>query len=173
MAETFTALATGVTYGNLKSMLGLFNGGAATKVLRVYRMWQLNNNTAAVIGVMATMQVQFSSAQSSGTTITPVKHDSTNANLEAAVLCAHGATVTDSALLRQYLFSNDEAAASGATMDEWELLVPLNCVWDAGYGDSNVQPLTLRAGQGVHIKCATNTVVASADLFMEFTQAAS
>lgn len=173
MADTFTALATGVAYGNLKSMLGLFNGGAATRILRVYRMWQLNNNTTSVTGVMATMQILFSTNQSAGTSLTPVKHDSANSNLEAAVLCAHGATVTDGSTLRQYLFSNDEAAVSGATMDEWELVIPLNCVWDAGYGDSNVQPLTLRAGQGVHIKCATNTIVASADLMMEFTQAAT
>jgi hypothetical protein len=46
--------------------------------------------------------------------------------------------------LRRTIWSSDEAAASSATSDELECFVPLNILFDAGYGDTNVQPLTLR-----------------------------
>jgi hypothetical protein len=48
MADTFTAAATGATFASNKSMLGLFNGAGSGRVLRVYRIWCLNNQTSAV-----------------------------------------------------------------------------------------------------------------------------
>lgn len=170
MAETYTLASTGVAYASGKSMLAIFNGAATAVVLRVYRAWVLNNGTASVTGVLTTFQLHITSAQSVGSAVTPVKHDSTNAAIDAAVLAATGGTVTDASLLRQFLFSNDEPAVSAATMDEWELLIPLNNVWDSGYGDSNVQPITLRASQGFNIRHSGSSAVGSCDLFLEFTQ---
>jgi len=173
MAHTYTAAASGVSYASGKSMLALFNGAATAKVLRVYRIWVLNNGTSAVTGVLTNFTIYKTSAQSGGTSVTPVKHDSNNDALDAAVLCAYGATVTDGSLLRKFLFSNDEPAVSGATLDEFELLVPLNCVWDAGYGDTTIQPITLNASEGLHVKHTGTTAVGSCDIYFEFTQAAS
>lgn len=173
MAHTYTLPAPGVTYASGKSMLAIFNGAATEKIIRAFRIWVLNNGTSSVTGVLTTYQVRLSTSQSSGSAITPVLHDSTNDAIDGAVSVATGATVGDGAILRQFLFSNDEPAVAGATMDEWELLVPLNCVWDSGYGDANIQPITLRASEGVHVKHAGTSAVGSADLFMEITQAAS
>jgi hypothetical protein len=48
-------------------------------------------------------------------------------------------------------------------------LVPLNYIWDAGYGDANVQPLTLREGEGISVKCETSTTAGYLDVAFEVT----
>jgi hypothetical protein len=71
-------------------------------------------------------------------------------------------------VLRRIYWSSDEPAISSATSDELECFVPLNVIWDAGYGDSGVQRLTLRTDQGVVLY---NTVGAAGllDSWIEFT----
>jgi len=174
MASTFTAAGLGITFGNAKHMLSLFNGSGSNRVLRVYRAWILNNQTAAVTGVLTTFAMRKTSAQSSGTAVTPTKHDSANSNLPAQVLCAAGATITNTAdaPFRQWMWSNDEPSASSATSDELECLVPLNCIWDST-GDSNIEPITLRPGEGITLQHTGSTTVGLCDLFLEFTDSAS
>ena len=174
MASTFTAAAIGTTFGNNKSMLGLFNGASSGRVLRVYRVWVLNNQTTAVTGVLTTWTLRRSSAQSGGTAITPTKHDTANASLPAQVLVATGGTVTltSDTALRAWMWSNDEPSASSGTSDEFECLVPLNCVWDST-GDSNSEPIVLREGQGISVHHSGTSVVGLCDVFVEFTDAAS
>lgn len=175
MAETYTAAALGVAFANSKSMFGIFNGAESGKIIRVYRIWVLNSGTGSLTGVLTTLQIRRSTAQAAGTGAYVTKHDSNNAAIAAQVTIVHNGTVTDDGtlILRQWFFSNDEPAVSGATLDEWEVLVPLCCVWDAGYGDSNVQPITLREGEGVHVKHSGTSAVGFVDVFAEFTQAAA
>lgn len=175
MAATFTALFAGVAFGNNKSMAGLLNGSGSGRVLRVKRIWVLNNQTSAVTGVLTTFEVRRSTAQSSGTTVTPVKHDTSSSNLAAQVLCAHGATVTSAAAdaVRKFMWSNDEPAASTGTSDELECLVPLNCVFDAATGDADLEPLVLREGQGIDVRHTGSSAVGVVDVIIEFTDAAT
>lgn len=174
MASTFTAAAIGVTFASNKSMLGLFNGASSGRVLRVYRVWVLNNQTTAVTGVLTNWTLRRTSAQSGGTTITPTKHDTTSSNLPAQVLTATGGTVTltSDTALRAWMWSNDEPSASSGTSDEFECLVPLNCVWDST-GDSNIEPIVLREGQGISVHHAGTSAVGIVDVFVEFTDAAT
>lgn len=171
MAATFTAAFLGVTFGNNKSMAGVFNGSGSGVILRVKRVWILNNQTSAVTGVLTTFSMRRSTAQSSGTSVTPVKHDTSSSNLPAQVLVAHGATVTSATAdtLRNWVWSNDEPAASAGTSDEFECLVPLNCVWDAATGDADIEPLVLREGYGVDIRHSGSSTVGVCDVFIEFT----
>ena len=175
MAQTYTAVFSGVTFGNNKSMAGIFNGVGSGRVLRVKRVWVLNNQTAAVTGVLTTWAMRRSSAQSAGTAITPVKHDTTSENMPAQVLCATGATVTSVAAdnFRTFVWSNDEPAASSGTSDEFECLVPFNCVWDAATGDADLEPMVLREGQGIDMRHTGSSVVGVVDLFIEFTMAST
>lgn len=175
MAATFTALFSGVAFGNNKSMAGLFNGSGSGRVLRVKRVWCLNNQTSAVTGVLTTFELRRSTAQSSGTSVTPVKHDTNSSTLPAQVLCAHGATVTSAAsdAVRKFVWSNDEPAASAGTSDEFECLVPLNCIWDAATGDADLEPLVLREGQGLDVRHTGSSAVGVVDIIVEFTDAAS
>lgn len=175
MAATFTALFAGVAFGNNKSMAGLFNGSGSGRVLRVKRVWILNNQTTAVTGVLTDFELRRSSAQSSGTSVTPVKHDTSSSSLPAQVLCAHGATVTSVTgnAIRKIKWSNDEPAASAGTSDELECLVPLNCIFDAATGDADLEPLVLREGQGLDVRHTGTSTVGVADIIVEFTDAAT
>lgn len=175
MAATFTVLHAGVAFGNNKSMAGLFNGAGSGRVLRVKRVWVLNNQTAAVTGVLTTFEIRRSTAQSSGTSVTPVKHDTSSSSLPAQVLSANGATVTSAAAdaVRKFVWSNDEPAASAGTSDELECLVPLNCVFDAATGDADLEPLVLREGFGIDVRHTGSSAVGVADVIIEFTDAAS
>lgn len=172
MAQTYTAAAIGVSFASNKSMLGLFNGVGSGRVLRVYRVWMLNNQTAAVTGVLTTMELRRLSAQSAGTAIVPTKHDTASETPPGAILCAHAPTFTlDVAwplAFRKWMWSNDEPAASTATNDETECIVPLSCVWDST-GDANIEPIVLREGQGLSVHHTGTTAVGVADVFVEFT----
>ena len=170
MAATYTICSPGVTFGSSKSMLAVFNGVGSGVVLRVYRAWQLNNQTVAVTGVLTTMALRRSTAQSGGTTVAPTKHDSTSSARPAQVLIASGATVTDSSDpdFMRWMWSNDEPAASSLTSDETETIPVLANVYDAT-GDSNLEPIVLREGEGVHIKHLGASTVGNADMILVIT----
>lgn len=172
MAETHTAAFLAVAFANNKSMAAIFNGVGSGRILRVYRVWVLNNQTAAVTGVLTTFSLRRSTAQSSGTAVTPVKHDTASANLPAQVLVATNATVTSATAdtLRNFVWSNDEPAVSSGTSDEFECVVPLNCIWDSDpSSSSNVEPITLREGFGLDVRHSGSSAVGVCDIFIEFT----
>lgn len=174
MAQTYTAAAIGATFASNKSMLGIFNGAGSGRVARVYRVWVLNNQTAAVTGVLTTWTLRRSSAQTGGTAITATKHDTASESMPAQVLIATGGTVTltGDVALRAWVWSNDEPAVSSGTSDEFETLIPLNCVWDST-GDANIEPITLREGQGISVHHSGSSAVGVVDVFVEYTLAAS
>ncbi len=175
MAATFTAFQAGVTFASGKHMISLFNGAGSGRILRVYRAWLLNNQTAGVTGVMTTLELRRSSAQSGGTAITPIKHDTNSSNLPAQVLCAQSATVTAAAgdVFRKIMWSNDEPATGVGTNDELECIPALMEIWNAGYGDSNVEPITLREGQGLTLLHTGTSAVGNVDVGFEFTDSAT
>ena len=78
----------------------------------------------------------------------------------------HGAGST----FRRVMVSSDEPVVSGATWDELECVVPFSVIWDSGYGDSNVAPMTFRQNQGFDLQQSTTSVVGVSDLHFEFTQ---
>lgn len=171
MAATFTAIQAGVTFASGKHMLSLFNGSGSGVVLRLYRIWVLNNQTAGVTGVLTTFELRRSTAQSGGTTVTPIKHDTSSGALPAQVLCAHGASPTASGtdLFRKWMWSNDEPAVSAAVNDELECIPNLMEFWNSGYGDTNVEPMVLRETFGATILHTGSSAVGNCDPIMEFT----
>lgn len=173
MAATWHATTAAVAFASGKSMLGLLNGGAATRVIRLYRGFMFNNGTAAVTGVLTQVAVRRLTALSAGTTVTPFKHDSNSSALEAAVLCGTGSTVTATDIFRRILWSNEEATATGSGYNNMECLVPFAMLADFGYGDSNLEPIVCRAGQGADIAQTGSSAVGTADMEMEFTDAAT
>lgn len=175
MANTWTALAQGVAFAATKNMLGVLNGGA--RVLRIRRIWLLNVQTAAVTGVLCGGSVRRYSGAGIGlsgsTPVTPVAHDSGNSALSSVTIgtagTPAGATVET---LRNYAWSSDEAAVSGATVDELEMLPAYGLIWDAGYADGNVQPLVIRPNE---MLCIYNVSGAAGlvDVAVEFTDEAA
>lgn len=167
--KTYTAAAIGVAFASNKSMLGVFNAHVSRKV-KLYRVWQLNNQTSAVTGVIAAMVLRKISSFSGGTGVTPVGHDSANTALDLTnITTLTNGTFgnTADAILRQWIWSNDEPAVSGATSDEFECIVPLMCVWDST-GDSNIEPLVANTTEGYHVLQPGANAVGITDVFMEF-----
>lgn len=171
--QTHTAGFIGASFANNKSMAGIFNGVGSGRIVRIQRIWMLNNQTAGVTGVLTTMGIRRTTAQSAGTAVVPVKHDSLSTTLAAQILVATGATVTLTGVeLRRWMWSNDEPAASSGTSDEFECLVPLNLIWDAT-GDADIEALVLREGEGVSVHHSGSSAVGICDIFIEFTSDAT
>lgn len=169
MANTWTAVFQSITFDSNKSMAAILNGGA--RVLRIRRIRFLQTQISAVAGVLCYGQLRrYLGASISGQTpITPVPHDSTNSAL-SSVTCATGGTITYSSYenLRQYVWSSDEMAAGGATVDEWQSIVPLNIFWEAGFGSSTFKPLVLREDEMISIYNLSGSV-GSFDVYITFT----
>lgn len=148
MAQTWTAYFPGIAFAATKNMAAVLNGHA-TELIKIRRIGLLNSQTAAVTGVLCSIEIRkYTGATLTGSTaVTPVTHDSTNTG-PTTITVGHAGTIGGTPLtLRRIFWSSDEAAISTATSDELETYVPLNIVFDAGYGDSNVQPLTLRQNE--------------------------
>lgn len=173
MAATFRATGGGIAYASSKDMLNVFNGTATARVIRVYRGYWFNNGTAAVTGVLTTAQCRRITAASGGTAVTPVKHDTNSSNLDAATTCGTNQTTTGTDIFRRFLFVNEEPIVAGTTQANWLTLVPFAEIWNAGYGDTNVEPVTCRATQGFQLFHSGSSAVGTADLEIEFTDSAT
>ena len=170
MAKTYTASAIGIAFASNKSLLGVLNAHATRKV-KLYRAWQLNNQTSGVTGVLTSCSLRKISALSGGTAVTPAQHDTGNTSVDlTSVSCITGGTFTNTGdnPLRVWMWSGDEPAVSGATSDEFQCIIPLMCLWDST-GDSNIEPIVANTNEGFHILQPGSNAVGISDLFMEFT----
>jgi hypothetical protein len=170
MAATYTLSAVGISFALNKTLLAIFNGVGSGNIVKVYRVWALNNGVTAVTGVVTNLELRRITTGSGGTAITPIKHDTTSATLPAQIVVATNASVTTSDLFRRVIWSNDEAAANAtASFDELETIPALSTIWDVGYTDTTVEPIVLREGFGLALINTGNTAVGSIDVFFEVT----
>ncbi len=170
--QTFRATKQAFAYTTGASVIDVSQDNTGAKVNKLWRLYHFNNGTALITGTLTSFQVRrttLTTTPTGGSTITVVLHD-TNNTLDSHTTAGTGRTISDSDLFRQYLYSTDEPAVSSSTMDEWELFVPFAEVWNAGYGDTNVQPLTARTGFGFHLKQTGAQITGSGDVEAEFTQ---
>lgn len=177
MAETWTASVQGINPAQNKYMLGMFNGSGSGRIFRVYKVLILNMQTTGVTGVDTTWEFRQCTALTIGTgsAVTPVAHDTTNAALPAQLLIGTAIqTVTDSSIIRVWHLSSDEGAIKVGNQDELEMIPTYGMWWEAGaYDTTNIQPLTLREGQGLVLKFTTNSTVGTFDVAFEFTNSAT
>lgn len=175
MAATYIATATAVTWSTSnKVFFSIFNGSGSGKIVKIKRVWVLNAQASAATGIVQTFGLYKITTDTSGgspTTITATKYDTNSADVPAQITIKTANTTNGtSSLLYQQIFSGDEPAVSTFTMDELEAIPNLMLVWDVGYGNTSIQPLTLRADQGFSIY---NAGVASSagniDINVEFT----
>jgi hypothetical protein len=170
MAKTYTATATGIAFASNKSLLAIFNEHATRKV-KIYRVWVLNNQTSAVVGVLTALNLRKISNLTGGTAVTPLQHDSSNTTVDlTSITCVTNGTATNTGNnpLRVVLWSGDEPSVSSATSDELECIVPLMCIWDST-GDANIEPFTLNQNEGITITQPGSNAIGVVDLFIEFT----
>jgi hypothetical protein len=123
MAETWRALIQAKAFsitGTAANMAGLLNAGA--NIIKIRRLGFVNIQTAAATGVMCkgTISRYTGATWTAPTTVTPVPYDSTNAAL-SSVTCGHTGTAAGSeTIISSYVWSSDEPAVAGATIDELE-----------------------------------------------------
>jgi len=171
MADTFTLYGASIACGATKSLLALFNGVGSGVVLKIKRVQVLNAQLTAVTGTTGQIELRGISADSAGTAVVPTKHVPTQASLPAQVVMNTGGTVvnqTNSLLFRQG-WSNDEPAAGGAGMDEWENIPSWTTIFEA-VGDALIQGYTLREGFGLSVTTATTPAVGTIDVRIEFVK---
>lgn len=170
MANIITIGATATPFLYNRSMIGIYNGNGSGKIVKVYRIWGLNNQTVAVTGVNCILKLTTISTGSGGIALLPVKHDSTTPSLPSQIVVATNMSYTVDKLLRNCFWSNDEPLQTTAgSVDEFQLLPRVSLFWDSSYKDTNVTPFVIREGQGISLNNSTNTAVGIADFFIEFT----
>lgn len=174
MAATYALYATAISLAASKNMLAMFNTAASGQIIRVYRFWALNNFTASVTGINFRMSLgRFTGAYTGGSALTYYKHDTNSGNVAAGIVAATaptGITITDT--FKRIWWSSDETVVTAAvTIDELETIPALMCIWDSGYMDSNIEPITLRETYGLTLQISADggTHVSSLDMFVECT----
>lgn len=172
MAQTYTLSATGVTLAANKALLGVYNGSGSGRIVRVYRVWCLNNQVTAVTGVVGVLELRRITTGSGGTAITPVKHDSNNESFPAQVVVSSNMSVTTSSLMLRSFWSSDEPQAGVISIDEMQTVPAMNLLWDTAYSGTNVEPIVLREGYGLALMNITSAV-GIADVFFEVTMESS
>lgn len=165
---TFTAIAQGITPGANKSMLAVFVPSGNAAVLRLQRVYLRNVQTAGVNGVMTTFELRRLSALSGGTAVTPGVMDTAD-TLTSGVLCVTGGTFTAGNIVDRWRLSGEEVdITANPTVTSADRPFQNVNLWNVGLPPEGA--LTVRAAQGFHIQCSTNTTVGSFDVVFVFTQ---
>jgi hypothetical protein len=172
---TYTAIAKNVAPGNGKSLLALFNPAASGYTIKLREIYIRNAATVAVTGVAAELGTYAirsgSPGVTAGTDVTPLAHDSNDA-LPSGLVCKTGGTVAGE--------TTPELDVMRVSTDEWgpgTLDVEAAQQTIANYLPARVKrdaiqkPFTVRAGQGIHLKCVTNTTAGALDIIFIFTKA--
>lgn len=172
MADTYISLASAVAVSASKSMMSLYNASASA-IIKVYRIWMLNSRITTLTGGISLFEIQMLTDRSgSGSAVTATsKMDSAAADLDAGVYVetAH-AGLTAGNTIRRIMSSTDEVKLSSLGHSTILSFPTFAILWDAGYGDTYVQPLTLRQNDGVHLKHTGAASAGSMDVTFEFTQ---
>jgi hypothetical protein len=176
MADTYTATITGIIAAASKTGLAIWNTDAS-KVVRIYRAWVLNNQTANVTGLgtlwFELHRITACSSGRSGQQIITSHMSSAASGLSTTVNAFFdGPTVTKTSLLRRCWWggSDEKVANVAPTIDEVMSLNPYTKLWDSGFNDTVVEPLVLRQNEGFSISWGgTASPTGTADFIIEFT----
>jgi hypothetical protein len=169
MAQTFNAYYGAVAFAATKNMAAILNGHA-TEVLKIRRITLCNAQTAAVTGVVCSIELRrYTTGTLTGpTAITPTSYDTTNTAPTTATYGHAGTIGGTSATLRRIIWSSDEAAVSSATSDELENFPALNVLYE-WQPHSDVQPITLRQNEMIMVYNVSGAA-GLLDVWIEFTK---
>ncbi len=162
--QTYYAVADAVAFANGKSHFSLMNAAGSGVVVAIQKVFPINLSITAITGAALRMDARRITAHSGGTTITPTKADTDNANLPAQVTCLTNGTLTSPTLLYPFIITTEEETASAAfTKNTFQAMANLQPE------GSEIQELRLREGQGFAISQITNATVGSYAWFVVFT----
>lgn len=165
----YTVATIGEKFAFKKNMITLYNSTGSGKVLKVWKIWGLNNQSVAITGVLTEMVIYKISSSGGGASLTPLKHNSSIPNLSSLIISSSGATNKFEALIKRIIWSTDEPVATASTTNVFELRPSWNIFYELPINNTQLEPITLNEGQGITIYNVTNTSVGQADFFIEFT----
>lgn len=170
MAATYHAFLFTIYLAPLRSMADIYNAAGSSKVVRLYRMWLWNRGTGSITGGMTTFAIRRITFATGGTTVSTVKHDTNSPALDANTTIGTDRSVQPAETFRRFPWLIEEISSAGATDARgWHCLVPIAEIWNLGYGDTTVQPITCRAGYGVDLALLSNFMTHYYDVELEFT----
>jgi hypothetical protein len=171
---TYTAIASNVTIGNNKSMLGLFNPSASGYTIKLREYYVRNSQTTAVTGVVGSFELhpirETSPGITAGTDVTPVAHDSSDA-LPTGLVCKTGGTVAGetAGVFDIMRISTDDWGTGTADVESQQQSIA-NYMPARVKRDSVQRAFVIREDQGVHLKFATNSTAGAFDVVFIFTK---
>lgn len=168
---TFFVFAPAVILGNNKSMIAIQASGAlpAGTKIKLQEVRLINTRTAATTGVAASFEFRRITSFTGGTALNILAAD-TDDVAPAAVTAATGATVTEEAAssFMRWIWSSDEWGPGTADVESFDHAIQqIIPIWNRP--TPVAKPITLNAGQGLHIRCATNTTNGEFDILFTFT----
>lgn len=168
-SPTFGLLSLTTAIGNGKSMISLLNGSGSGASIRIKSIKIINVQTTAVTGVIAQFQLLRFTGHSAGTSLTPLPYH-TSDSLNGSITAMTGGTITGEAAnpLKRWYWSSDEWGTG--TLDQEGLDHAFQTLLVHYEHKLGMRPITIVAGEGIHIKQITNSIVGSYDLEIEFTQ---
>lgn len=147
----------------------------------VFRIWRVGLINAQTGGGISTSAISIQLERYVGaswrnpTVIGPISVDTKDTDT-SALISGHGGTRVDgtqSVFRRITWFSTCASHSSTpyAAAKDWETFIPLGILWDSGFNDANVQPLTVRPGEMYDLYQTTAGQIV--DAWIEFTDETS
>jgi hypothetical protein len=167
--KSFYTIVTGSIIDNDKSMFSIFNDVGSAVDIKLYGLWIVNVQVAAVKGDISVFELRRILGHASGSSVSAVEM-STQDSLDANVTLKTGATVLGESqtLISRYQWSSDEWGTGKEEETEQHSLQTLIPLWTRV--DENVKPLTLKPGQGFTVKHAVNSKNGKFDIHALFSQ---
>lgn len=163
---TFSLIAEAIIIGNNKSMISITN--TSSKIVKINELKIVNVQTTGVTGIVAEFRLHRIASHSVGTVLTFGKFDSTQ-TIDAGITARTGATIiNETDLLRKCHYSTDEwgpgTSDTESTDHVMQELISLFSPKD------NTKPIVINPNEGIHIRCATNSIAGSFDIYFILTQ---
>lgn len=148
---------------------------SSTRVLKIRRVGFSPTGTAASpAGFLKMAANTYAATATLGTptAYTPLALDTANSALSSATE-GYGGTVGGTPLaLRQWLWDVDDFGATRNDFIEWSSVLPWAIVLDAGWGDTSVQPITLREDEMFSLDIVVTASAGNLSGWCEFTDEA-
>lgn len=158
---------------NGKDLLDIFNYKSA-RVYRVYRMWAFNNQYTAVSGVIGYLNVYRITGANGGYPIAPIPCDTLNYPISSDCTCGTNRSIALGSVFRRIPWSPEECLEYTTNWNTIMTIVAYAEIWNAGWADSHVEPLTIRSSQAEgYCIYSTTTTAGVVDAELEFTDMAS
>ncbi len=165
---TFFFCSGSVNVGNNKSMASIVNDSGSGKIVTIRKISVINITTSAVTGTVANFELRRITGHTSGTNITTETADTQDA-LPSQITGKIGATVSGEASVRFASWYKTTDDWGSGTLDAEALQTALDNVLPAYAITGEQKPIVLREGQGITIKCATNTTAGLFEILIQFT----